>query len=167
MKNRSSTYSDKLELKDSCFDGYEYKGYTIHTKMVVRGRDEYKPMKVSKTSDVYDTFKKLRESDRERFYSIHLNSDNNVIGVEMVSQGSLASVPVHPREVYKSAILSSAKGLILVHAHPSGNPLPSKEDREITKRLIEAGKLLGIEVLDHIIIGDDAYYSFSEDGGWD
>jgi len=80
----------------------------------------------------------------------------------MVSQGSLDSSPVHPREVYKSALLASAASVIFVHSHPSGDPEPSISDREITRQLKEAGELLGIEVLDHVIIGQDEYYSFAD-----
>jgi len=100
---------DEIELKDSYFDGFEYKGYNVRTKLVIEGRNEYRPLKLSNPSEVYNAFKKLRESDRERFYSILLDAKNQVIGVEMVSQGSVDSSPVHPREVYKSALLASAR----------------------------------------------------------
>ncbi len=165
MKKYAETGKSEFELKDSYFDGYEYKGFKVRTKLVIEGCEEYKPLKISNSADIYNTFKNLRESDKERFYSIHLNGTNNVIGVEMISQGSVDSSIVHPREVYKSALLSSAAGLIFVHSHPSGNPIPSLEDRQITKRLKEAGKLLGIKVLDHVIIGYDDYYSFSAGEG--
>jgi DNA repair protein RadC len=80
----------------------------------------------------------------------------------MVSQGALDSAPVHPREVYKSALLASAANVIFVHGHPSGDPEPSLSDKEITRLLKEAGELLQINVLDHIIIGLDRYYSFAD-----
>lgn len=154
----------ETELKNSCFDGYEYKGYKIKTKLVIEGHREYKPLKFSNPVDVYKAFKKLIESDKERFYSLLLDAKNNVIGVDMVSQGSLNSSPVHPREVYKSALLASAASVIFVHSHPSGEPEPSESDKEITKQLKLAGDLLGIEVLDHIIIGIGDYYSFADKG---
>jgi DNA repair protein RadC len=82
----------------------------------------------------------------------------------MVSLGSLTGSLVHPREVFKGALLSSAASVILLHNHPSGDPKPSAEDREVTRKLVEAGKLLGVPVLDHVIIGERSYYSFRETG---
>jgi DNA repair protein RadC len=154
----------KEGLKDSCFDGYEYKGYKVRTKLVIEGHKEYKPIKLSSSHDVYETFRKLVESDKEKFYSIFLDIKNKVIGVDMVSQGSLDSAPVHPREVYKSALLASAANVIFVHGHPSGDPEPSYCDKEITKLLKQVGDMLQINVLDHIIIGLDNYYSFADKG---
>jgi len=92
--------------------------------------------------------------DRENFVVLLLDTKNKIIGLNTVSIGTLNSSLVHPREVFKPAILASAAAIILAHNHPSGDPKPSKEDIEITKRLIEAGDLLGIAVLDHIIVGD-------------
>jgi len=155
---------NKTELKASCFDGYEYKGYKVRTKLVIEGHKEYKPLRLSKSEDVYDAFKKLVESDKERFYSIFLDCKNKVIGVDMVSQGCLDSSTVHPREVYKSALLASAASIIFVHSHPSGDPEPSFADKEITKMLKQTGDMLQISVLDHIIIGLDKYYSFADKG---
>jgi DNA repair protein RadC len=157
MKNES-------ELKNSYFDGFEYKGYKVKTKLVIEGRKEYKPIKLSQSRDVYETFKKLVESDKEKFYSIFLDCKNKVIGVDMVSQGAIDSAPVHPREVYKSALLASATNVIFVHGHPSGEPDPSYADKEITKSLKEIGNMLQINVLDHIIIGLNRYYSFADNG---
>ncbi|KUK35755.1 MAG: DNA repair protein RadC [Thermacetogenium phaeum] len=102
--------------------------------------------------------------DREHFRVILLNTKNRVLGVETVSIGSLNSSLVHPREVFKSAVQRSAAGVILVHNHPSGDPTPSSEDIEITRRLSDAGRVIGIEVLDHIIIGDHLFVSFKEKG---
>lgn len=155
---------DDIELKDSYFDGFEYKGYKIRTKLVIEGQNEYKPLKFSCSGDVYNAFKNLHETDREKFYAIHLDTKNNVIGVDMVSQGSLSSSPVHPREVYKPAILNSAASIILVHSHPSGEPEPSISDRELTIQLEQVAEVMGIEVLDHVIIGRGEYYSFADKG---
>jgi DNA repair protein RadC len=95
-----------------------------------------------------------------------LSPKNNVIGVNTVSVGSLTASVVHPRECFKPAILSNAAAIILAHNHPSGQPRPSQEDRVLTVRLVAAGKLLGISVLDHVIIGDgtSAYFSFADEG---
>jgi DNA repair protein RadC len=100
--------------------------------------------------------------DREHFRVVLLNTKNQVLAVETISVGGLSSSLVHPREVFKRAIQRSAAALILVHNHPSGDPTPSSEDLEVTKRLQEAGKILGIEVLDHIIIGDHQFISLKE-----
>ncbi len=101
----------------------------------------------------------MRYYDREHFKCLYLNRKNQVLGLETVSVGGLASSLVHPREVFKPAIKRSAASIILIHNHPSGDPTPSAEDISITKRLVESGKLLGIDVLDHIIIGDGRYVS--------
>jgi DNA repair protein RadC len=155
---------NKYELKESCFDGFDYRGYKVRTKLVIEGHKEYKPLKLSNSNEVYSAFKKLVESDKEKFYSIFLDCKNKVIGVDMVSQGALDSSPVHPREVYKSALLASAANVIFVHGHPSGDPEPSLADKEITSILKQVGELLQINVLDHIIVGLDKYYSFADKG---
>jgi DNA repair protein RadC len=100
--------------------------------------------------------------DREHFRVVILNTKNQVLAVETISVGSLNSSLVHPREVFKPAVLKSAAAVILLHNHPSGDATPSSEDLEITRRLAEAGKLIGIEVLDHIIIGDHVFTSLKE-----
>lgn len=107
----------------------------------------------------------LRFSQKEQFLVVLLNSKNRVIGTEIVSEGSLTGSVVHPREVFQPAVLQHAAAIVVAHNHPSGDPHPSKEDREITKMLQEAGRTMGIPVLDHIIIGDGTYYSFQETGG--
>ena len=104
--------------------------------------------------------------DREHFIVLLVNRKNEVIGVNTVSVGSLIGRVVSPREVFKPAILSNAAAIICAHNHPSSDPTPSTEDRALTERLYQAGKLLDIQVLDHIIIGDGntAYYSFADNG---
>jgi DNA repair protein RadC len=107
----------------------------------------------------------LADVDREHFVTIFLNQKNRVIGINTVSIGSLTASIVHPREVYKSAILSNAASIVCGHNHPSGDCQPSREDRALTTRLVEAGKLLGVNVLDHIIIGGEGkYFSFADEG---
>ena len=107
----------------------------------------------------------LGDVDREFFMVAMLDQKNKIIGINTVSMGSLTASVVHPREVFKPAILSNAAALLCCHNHPSGAPQPSQEDRALTKRLVDVGKLLGIALLDHIILGDgsEAYYSFADE----
>jgi DNA repair protein RadC len=113
-------------------------------------------------------FRYMREKmfglDREAFCVVLLDTKNQVIREETISVGSLNESVVHPREVFKPAIRESASAVIFVHNHPSGNPEPSIQDRRLTDRLCEAGRLVGIRVLDHMIIGRDTYFSFAERG---
>jgi DNA repair protein RadC len=101
----------------------------------------------------------LKGKKREHFLVLLLDTRNRLIRVATVSMGSLDSSIVHPREVFKEAIAASAASVIFVHNHPSGDPEPSEDDIDLTKRLVEAGKVLGIVVLDHVIVGDGAYLS--------
>lgn len=113
----------------------------------------------------YEIAKKfIGNADREHFITLLLNTKNCIAAVNTVSVGNLNSTIVHPREVFKPAILASANALILAHNHPSGDPTPSSEDIGVTKRLVEAGKLLGIPVLDHIVVGENTYCSLTERG---
>jgi DNA repair protein RadC len=106
--------------------------------------------------------KELRNSDREKFICLHFNFKNQIISYEVVSMGSLNCSIVHPREVFKAAILANAASVVFLHNHPSGNMEPSLDDIEITKRLGKAGAILGINVLDHLIIGNNEFYSFKQ-----
>jgi DNA repair protein RadC len=110
--------------------------------------------KISKAEDVYNYFKDSLENEKqENFYILILNNANKIINKELICKGILDSVILHPREIFKPAIKHSASKIILIHNHPSGDPKPSQEDLQITKQLIEAGKLIDIKVLDHVIIG--------------
>ena len=93
-----------------------------------------------------------------------LDTKNQVIGINTVAIGVLSSCPIHPREVFKPAILANAAGVILVHNHPSGDPYPSQDDLLLTNRLKEAGEVLGIQVMDHVILGYANYASLKERG---
>lgn len=95
---------------------------------------------------------KLRREQREHFLVLLLNARHEVMGQETVSVGSLNASIVHPREVFRPAVLASAAAIVLVHNHPSGDPEPSEEDLSITKRLVQAGEILGVSVLDHVVI---------------
>ncbi len=103
-------------------------------------------------------------SSKEHFLSLHLNSKNQLIREVLISVGSLSTSVVHPREVFSPAVRDSTAALIFMHNHPSGDPTPSREDRECTQRLYRAGKILGIRVLDHIVLGHEDYFSFADAG---
>lgn len=113
---------------------------------------------------VYDCFKFLMEETKEVFLTLHLDGKNRIVCCDLVSIGSLNQSIVHPREVFKTALLSNAAAVLLIHQHPTGDPTPSSEDIAITRRLREAGEIMGIKVLDHIIVGDGEYLSFVERG---
>jgi len=102
--------------------------------------------------------------DRETFIILMLNTKNYIIGINTVSIGSLSASIVHPREIFKPAMLCNSASVILSHNHPSGHPDPSQEDLQVTRRLVDAGNVLGVAIRDHIIIGADSYFSFKEKG---
>ncbi len=106
----------------------------------------------------------LRDEPSEVFAIICLTTKHRVIAYHEVSRGTLDATLVHPREVFKAALLANAAAIIISHNHPSGDPTPSADDVALTRRLAAAGELLGISVLDHIVIGDGRYYSFKEAG---
>ena len=120
-------------------------------------------IRISGPNDITDLLmEEMRYLKKEYFKIAILDTKNQIITIENISIGNLNSSIVHPREVFNRAIKRSANSIILVHNHPSGDPTPSSEDINITNRLIEAGSILGIKVLDHIIIGDNKYISFKE-----
>lgn len=102
--------------------------------------------------------------DREQFTVLLLDAKHKPVGVNVVAVGSLTACLVHPREVFKAAILANAASIILAHNHPSGDPTPSPEDDALTRRLKDAGETLGIRVLDHIVLGDGAAFSYCDAG---
>lgn len=106
----------------------------------------------------------MRYLQKEHFVCLFLNTKNHIIGQETLSMGSLNAAIVHPREVFRAAIKRSSASIICVHNHPSGDPTPSSEDIQLTQRLMEAGDIIGIDVLDHIVIGDRRYVSLKEQG---
>ena len=119
--------------------------------------------KFSFPKGVFESFKYLQNETKEHFIALHLNMKNELLCIDTVATGSMSAATVHPREVFKTALLSSATAMVLVHNHPSGSPEPSREDIKLTKNLIEASEIIGIQIHDHIIIGD-SYYSFMESG---
>lgn len=117
--------------------------------------------RIKSAQDVFNLFyERFKDEKQEKFILLVLNNKNNIICEEVVSVGTIDSALIHPREIFKPAIKNSASRIVLIHNHPSGDPTPSKEDRKITQRLVNAGKILDIDVLDHIIIGDGTFYGF-------
>ena len=106
----------------------------------------------------------MRELDREHFKTILLNTKNGVLEIATVAIGSLNAALVHPREMFKAAVAASAAGFVLVHNHPTGNPEPSREDTDLTIRFARCGELMGIDLVDHVIIGGADYVSMRERG---
>lgn len=135
-------------------------------KIVRERREEYSQLTQFRNSaDIYQAFRaRFEKADREEFLVLLLDGKNKLLGFNLVSIGTLTSSLTHPREVFKAAILGNAASIILLHNHPSGDPIPSAEDLEITKRLREVGEIMGIKVLDHVIIEDSRYISFMDDG---
>ena len=119
---------------------------------------------ISCPSDALPYVSSLREKDKEHFHCLFLNARNQVIHQETISIGSLSASLVHPRELFHIAIERLCASVILTHNHPSGDPNPSKDDLELTRRLAKAGELLGIDVLDHIIVARDDFISLKEKG---
>ena len=125
---------------------------------------ERKIIKISSSEDIYNYLKnELVDKKNEYFYAILLDTKNVIISKEVISIGILDASLVHPREAFKLAVKKSAKSIIFAHNHPSGDYTPSNDDFKTTQRLVQAGAILDIEVLDHIIIGKDSYYSFKKE----
>jgi DNA repair protein RadC len=119
-------------------------------------------------ADVFAHFHpSLRLEPHEKFIVLLLDGRQRVLHEHVVSQGTLTASLVHPREVFRPALRESAAAMILVHNHPSGDPTPSCEDREVTRRLVRAGKLLGVRVLDHVVVAERGYCSLNEEGDLD
>ncbi len=115
-------------------------------------------------AQVAEIFSFLHNEAKEHFFTVHLDGKNRILCLDLVSIGSLNQAIVHPREVFKTSLITSAAALLLVHNHPTGDPTPSAEDIAITRRLKEAGEIIGIKVLDHVIVGTEGYLSFVERG---
>jgi len=104
------------------------------------------------------------DADKEHFVLLALNNKNRINGYKVISTGTLTASLIRPADVYRAALHLAAAAVVFVHNHPSGDPMPSQEDQEITRRLKECGEMLAIRVLDHVILGADRYYSFSDRG---
>ncbi|MGN9120428.1 JAB domain-containing protein [Turicibacter bilis] len=137
----------------------------VSIKMVKESSFLYQTRTISSPKDAYEMIKEQLEGlDREQFIIACLNTKNEPTNISVVSVGTLNKAIVHPREVFKTAILSNAASIMAFHNHPSGETTPSQQDIQLTNRLYEAGELLGIKLLDHLIIGDRSFTSLKEKG---
>ena len=137
----------------------------VSIKMVKESSFLYQTRTISSPKDAYEMIKdQLQDLDREQFIIACLNTKNEPTNISVVSVGTLNKAIVHPREVFKTAILSNAASIMAFHNHPSGETTPSQQDIQLTNRLVGAGELLGIKLLDHLIIGDGAFTSLKEKG---
>ena len=137
----------------------------VSIKMVKESSFLYQTRQILSPNDAYDMIKEqLQDLDREQFIIACLNTKNEPTNISVVSVGTLNKAIVHPREVFKTAILSNSASIMAFHNHPSGDTIPSQQDIQLTNRLYEAGELLGIKLLDHLIIGDGTFTSLKEKG---
>ena len=142
-----------------------HKGRTCSTTFLLR--EEATDYQIKVAQDAYDYCKDLADHAQECFVVLTLNQKNKIIGRHLTSLGSVTATLIHPREVFRPAVLEGAAAIMLVHNHPSGDPTPSSDDRRMTERLMEASAILGIRIVDHVIIGDgtsDNYFSFVDEG---
>ncbi len=135
-----------------------------HVKLVREGRACYSPPVTAPAEAVAFFQKRIGASLQEHFTALFLNARNAPIGWREISRGSVSASIVHPRELFLPAIKLATSSLIVAHNHPSNDPSPSKDDLDLTRRLVKAGELLGIEVLDHLIIVEDSFLSLKERG---
>lgn len=137
----------------------------VSIRMIKESSILYKNRKVNSPTEAYNLITEfLKDYDREHLIVCSLDTKNQPTNINVVSIGTLNSSLVHPREVFKPAILSNAASIIIYHNHPSGDPSASSEDVSVTQRIKECGKLLGIDLIDHIIIGDERFVSLKEKG---
>ena len=137
----------------------------VQVKMVKERSVLYSARRIQSTSDADELVRQfLDELDREAMIVVALNTKSEPTCLQVISIGSLSASIVHPREVFKVAILSNAYSILLAHNHPSGDTTPSQEDIKLTKRIKNASDIMGVSLLDHLIIGSDGYYSFKEIG---
>ena len=176
MEEKTTKKGSQRMIQQSLFgapDNRSKRSKFISTYRIALVRDKrvaFESCQLINSQQSQPLIRKLIESqgqpDREQFCVILLNSKNEIIGLNIVSTGDLSSAKVHPREVLKPAILSNSAAMILCHNHPSGNLSPSPEDIEITTVIVQASKIMGIQVHEHLIISmqDDRYFSFADHG---
>lgn len=137
----------------------------VSVRLVRESTVSYEPRQLTGSKHAYQLFRQLLENlDREAVWVACVNTKSEVNCLSQVSLGSLDSSSANPREVFKVAILSNAAAIIIAHNHPSGDPTPSPEDHRFTQLLKEAGTMMGMKLLDHLILGEGSYYSFADSG---
>lgn len=125
--------------------------------------NEKKKIKLNSSKKIFDYFKDFFiDEKQENFYAVYLDTKSNLISYNLLFKGTINSSTIHPREIFKHAFLESAYSIIVIHNHPSGDSYPSKQDNEVTDKLFNIGELMSIPVIDHIIIGNNEYFSFYE-----
>ena len=134
-------------------------------KRIFKKKVSKEKIRITNAKDIYNYMKYLLDNkDQEYFYCIYVNTKKEIIERKLLFMGTVNRSTVHPREIFKNAYLNSASGIICIHNHPSGDTKPSRDDINLTNSLVDIGNMTGIPVLDHLIIGEDNYYSFFEDG---
>ncbi|WP_432199341.1 RadC family protein [Anoxybacillus gonensis] len=169
MRNYSVCKQEQLELMNLGTENKQQqsaKRVNIISLKIVREKSFlYPERRITSPEDAFNLVKRfLVDVDREYFLVVCLDTKNQPTAINICHVGSLNASIVHPREVLKPAILSNSASIIVAHNHPSSDPTPSREDIEVTKRLIEAGRIIGIDLLDHIIVGTDRFISLKEKG---
>ena len=136
--------------------------FELARRSAVENQPEWKPFE--EPQYVWEYLHEFRGKPQEHFVALYLNASNRLLCRETISIGTLTASLVHPREVFSPAVERRAAAVIVAHNHPSGELRPSSEDREVTRRIVEAGRILGIQLLDHVLITERGYYSFREQG---
>jgi len=145
------------------FDHDPLEGYAI--EVVMKVRDNIEPyIKAASSEAVYQQFTHAGYYDREHMIVVCLDAKLRITAVHTVSIGTLTASIVHPREIFKIACIANAGGIMMIHNHPSGDINPSREDDRITERIEDCGKVMGIPLVDHLIIGRNGYYSYADEG---
>ena len=165
---RTLSRMTQTELKET-LGLSDFQGKKLGAALVLGERLANEPiergMEVKRGEDVYRIFRgQMKDAKKEGFYAVTVDQKHQVIDLHRISEGTLSMCPVHPREAFNPVIRDSAAAVIFLHNHPSGNPEPSQDDYSLTMRLAEAGKLLGIRVLDHVVIGDGDFVSLRDRG---
>jgi len=165
MKNKNKLYDEEEGHQAEQANVPAKRVDIVRLQMLKESSMLYKHRVIRSPEDGYELIKQfLGDVDREHFVVVCLDTKNQPTALNVCHVGSLNSSIVHPREVMKPAILSNAAGILIGHNHPSGNPEPSQEDINVTKRLKEVGEVMGIDLLDHIILGEDSFTSLREKG---
>jgi len=140
-----------------------YPALRLRTQLIREASGTYQEVQLHSPADVFEYLRgELEYADQEHFLSIPVTAQNAVIGVHTVHIGTVNHTLVTPRDVFKTAILSGATGIILAHNHPSGDPKASPDDKNTTRLMADAGRILGINVIDHVIVGRERYFSFKK-----